>query len=170
VHALLGYLARLRGYEVMSRIGDDARLMELGRAVFLQESGAALIRRHASTGDRLFTSKGWAAYADDLLRRMVNPWLFDRVDRIIRDPARKLAWDDRLFGTMRCALEAGISPRGMALGAAAAVEYAEPQAGRNGGARAYLRGLWGEASADPARESCLRLVEEAAPRLQEWRA
>ena len=171
VHALLGYLARLRGYEVMSRIGADQGLMALGRKVFLEESGAALIRRHASTGDRLFTPAGYAAYADDLLERMVNPWLFDRVDRIIRDPARKLAWDDRLFGTMRRALEAGITPTGMALGAAAAVEYAEPRtAGRNGAARAYLGGLWGEGPAGPERESCLRLVEEAAPRLQEWRA
>jgi len=171
VHALLGYLARLRGYEVMSRIGDDRGLMALGRKVFLEESGAALIRRHASTGDRLFTPAGYAAYADDLLERMVNPWLFDRVDRIIRDPARKLAWDDRLFGTMRRALEAGVTPTGMALGAAAAVEYAEPgTAGHDGAARAYLGGLWGAGPKDPEREACLRLVEEAAPRLQEWRA
>ncbi len=58
VHALLGYLARLRGYDVMSRIGDDAQLMELGRRVFLEESGAPLIRRHAGTGDPLFTREG----------------------------------------------------------------------------------------------------------------
>src|SRR5271157_1158955 len=41
VHALLGYLARLRGYEVMSRISEDEKLMALGRRVFLEESGAA---------------------------------------------------------------------------------------------------------------------------------
>jgi mannitol-1-phosphate 5-dehydrogenase len=166
IHALLGYLARLRGYEVMSRIKEDEKLMALGRKVFLEESGAALIRRHAAAGDPLFTQAGWASYADDLLQRMVNPWLFDRVDRIIRDPARKLAWDDRLFGAMRRALEAGISPRGMALGAAAAAEFA---AG-NEPPRAFLSRLWADAAADPERESCLRLVEEAAARLEEWRA
>src|SRR5208337_5199177 len=40
VHALLGYLARLRGYDAMSAIREDAKLMALGRRVFLQESGA----------------------------------------------------------------------------------------------------------------------------------
>jgi hypothetical protein len=170
VHALLGYLARLRRYEVMSRIGDDEALMALGRRVFLEESGAPLIRRHAVTGDPLFTENGYAEYADDLLARMVNPWLFDRVDRIIRDPARKLGWDDRLFGTMRLSLEAGIAPVGMALGAAAATEFAlsqEPSAGES--PRAYLGRLWGKSAGGSMRETCLGLVEAALPRLEEWR-
>lgn len=170
VHALLGFLARLRGYDVMSRIGDDARLMALGRRVFIEESGAPLIRRYAATGDPLFTEKGYAAYADDLLARMVNPWLFDRVDRIIRDPARKLGWDDRLFGTMRLCLEAGISPLGMALGAAAATEFALwQQAPHVESPRAFLEGLWGANASGRRREECLSLVEEAFPRLEEWR-
>jgi len=169
VHALLGYVARLRGYDVMSRIKGDAELLALGRKVFLEESGAALIRRHAAAGDPLFTAAGYSAYADDLLDRMVNPWLFDRVDRIIRDPARKLAWDDRLFGTMRRALEADISPAGMALGAAAAVEYAQGQAGGAADARALLQQLWGDKAGGPERDTCLRLVEEARPRLEAWR-
>jgi len=169
VHALLGFLARLRGYDVMSRIKGDEKLMALGRKVFLEESGAALIRRHAAAGDPLFTPAGWAAYADDLLERMVNPWLFDRVDRIIRDPARKLAWDDRLFGTMRRALEAGITPSGLALGAAAAVQYALSETNEGGDLRGFLRRLWGEEAADPERESCLRLVEQAVALLEEWR-
>jgi len=170
VHALLGYLARLRGYDVMSRIGNDERLMALGKQVFREESGAPLIRRHSGTGDPLFTEAGWAAYADDLLDRMVNPWLFDRVDRIIRDPARKLAWDDRLFGTMRVALEAGVRPTGLALGAAAAVEYAESQDGSREDARGWLSRTWGSSAEGDARDACLALVEEAAPRLEEWRA
>lgn len=170
VHALLGFLARLRGYDVMSRIGDDEQLMALGRRVFLQESGVPLIRRHAATGDPLFTEDGYAAYADDLLARMVNPWLFDRVDRIIRDPARKLGWDDRLFGTMRLSLEAGVSPVGMALGAAAATEFALSHEQAHGQSpRTFLSRLWGKSAAGPQRETCLDLVEEALPRLKEWR-
>jgi mannitol-1-phosphate 5-dehydrogenase len=170
VHALLGYLARLRGYDVMSRIGDDARLMALGRRVFIEESGTPLIRRHAAMGDPLFTEKGYAAYADDLLARMVNPWLFDRVDRIIRDPVRKLGWDDRLFGTMRLCLETGIRPLGMSLGAAAAAEFAVSLEGsRTETPRSFLQRLWGAAASGPRREECLALVEEALPRLEEWR-
>ncbi|MEZ4612253.1 MAG: hypothetical protein R2838_18735 [Caldilineaceae bacterium] len=33
-----------------------------------------------------------AAYADDLIARMVNPFLRDGVARVARDPARKLGW------------------------------------------------------------------------------
>lgn len=174
VHALLGYLARLRGHEVMSQVSSDEKLMALGTRVFLEESGAPLIRRHAGTGDPLFTPEGWAAYAEDLLQRMVNPWLFDRVDRITRDPARKLGWDDRLVGAMRVALEAGIQPTGLALGAAAAVEYAMSQDGATEatreGRREWLCRLWGAAASGDARESCLALVQEAASRMEEWRA
>jgi hypothetical protein len=45
IHALLGYIARIRGFDVMSSIRDDQTLMALGRRVFLEESGAALIDR-----------------------------------------------------------------------------------------------------------------------------
>jgi hypothetical protein len=170
VHALLGYLARLRGHEVMSQISADSRLWELGRRVFLEESGAPLILRHAGTRDPLFTPGGWAVYAEDLLERMVNPWLFDRVQRIIRDPVRKLGWNDRLFGAMRLALEAGIKPNGLALGAAAAVQFARaPEHGRDG-VRDWLQALWGETAGGEPRDACLALVEEAVPRLEEWRA
>ncbi len=170
VHALLGYLARLRGYEAMSRIGDDPQLMALGRRVFIEESGAPLISRHEATGDPLFTESGYAAYADDLLERMVNPWLFDKVDRIIRDPARKLGWDDRLFGTMRLSMEAGITPVGIALGAAAATEFALSQEQSRGESyRSYLGRLWGDKAAGDVRETCLGLVEASIPRLEEWR-
>jgi hypothetical protein len=170
IHALLGYLARIRGCDVMSSIRDDGTLMALGRRVFLEESGAALIARHAGIGDPLFTPTGFEAYAEDLMERIVNPWLFDRVDRIIRDPVRKLGWKDRFFGAMGICLEAGIVPTGLALGAAAATELALSQEqGRGESPRAFLCRLWGEEAVEPARESCLRLVEQAFPRLEEWR-
>ena len=57
----------------------------------------------------------------DLMERMVNPWLNDLVARVIRDPRRKLGWNDRLIGTMRLVLDAGIAPRRFAEGAAAAL-------------------------------------------------
>jgi hypothetical protein len=174
VHALLGSLARLRGYEVMSEVRRDPELLALGRKAFLDESGAALVRRHGASGDPLFTEQGFAAYADDLLQRMTNPYLHDRVERVIRDPLRKLGWDDRFFGTMRMALEAGIEPRVMALGAAAAAAFAlesegtrggEPAGAASGAVRRLLQRLWGPEDGGSLRERCLSLVEEAADRL-----
>jgi mannitol-1-phosphate 5-dehydrogenase len=103
VHALLGYLALKRGYTMMSDMACDESLMKTGRTAFLEESGRALMARHAGK-DPMFTPEGFRAYAEDLLERMVNPYLRDDVARVTRDPRRKLAWGDRLLGTMQLAL------------------------------------------------------------------
>jgi mannitol-1-phosphate 5-dehydrogenase len=171
IHALLGFLARLRGYSVMSDIRRDARLMDLGRRAFLEESGVALRKKHgADEGvDPLFTPQGWAAYAEDLLQRMTNPWLHDRVERIIRDPLRKLGWNDRLFGTMRVALEHGVEPRAMALGAAAALSYAQETHAGSLPPREMLAKIWSGDEAGTYNEECIQLVLEALERLREWK-
>jgi mannitol-1-phosphate/altronate dehydrogenase len=121
IHAMIAYLAERRGHVTIAQAGGDRWIMDRARAAFLEESGRALVRRHAGLNDPLFTEAGYRAYAEDLLERMVNPNLNDLVSRVGRDHARKLAYDDRLFGTMRLALEYGIEPRNLALGAAAGV-------------------------------------------------
>ena len=123
IHSLLGYLANERGYKVMSDIRADRKLYEIGRKAFIDECGAALIKKYGATGDPLFTPAGFTAYADDLLVRMTNPYLKDEVSRIIRDPQRKLGLNDRLFGTMRLCLQMGIVPEILAHGSLAAVRY-----------------------------------------------
>jgi mannitol-1-phosphate 5-dehydrogenase len=169
VHAVLGYLAWLRGYDVMSSIGEDRKLPAFGREALLLESGAALRARHGGSADSLFTENGFAEYADDLLARIINPWLFDRVERIIRDPQRKLGWGDRFFGTMRLAMSQGIEPWRTALGAAAAVEFALKVERSGATARDLLGRLWGKDAADPLAQKCIELVEAARPGLSEWR-
>jgi mannitol-1-phosphate 5-dehydrogenase len=121
IHALIGYLAHERGLATMAEAGRHPDLMSIARRAFIEESGAALIRRHAKLGDPLFTGDGYRAYAEDLLDRMMRPTLNDLVARVIRDPLRKLAWDDRFYGTMRICLGEGIRPENLARGAAAAV-------------------------------------------------
>ena len=123
VHALIAYLADLKGMGTIAEAGKDPWIMGVARRAFIEESGAALIHRHARLGDRLFSAEGYEEYVDDLLRRMANPNLNSLVERVGRDPARKLAIDDRLYGTMTLALEAGIEPRHLALGAAAGLVF-----------------------------------------------
>lgn len=118
-HALLGYLARRRGLAFISDAARHPDLLDIAREAFVNESGAALCRKYAGL-DPLFTPAGYRAYVEDLLARMVNPHLRDAVERVIRDPQRKLGWDDRLIGTMRLVLGFGGQPRRYALGAAAA--------------------------------------------------
>lgn len=162
VHALIGYLARRKGYPFMSDAAGDRPLMELAREAFLKESGAGLLARHHGL-DPLFTPAGYQAYAEDLLTRMTNPHLSDRTERIIRDPRRKLAWDDRLIGTMRLALDAGVTPARFALGAAAALEVV----GAPKSSTYQLQELWPVADRPPGRKAELtRLIAEAQTRLQ----
>lgn len=125
-HALAGYLAAGRGFERMDELRNVPGCDDFLRRAFTEESGATLIKKW-SGADELFTSAGYAEYVDDLLVRMLNPHLGDRVERITRDPRRKLGWNDRLVGLLRLALAAGISPRHFALGAAAAVHQLEPK-------------------------------------------
>jgi mannitol-1-phosphate 5-dehydrogenase len=119
-HALGAYLGMVRGVALIADMRHVPGAVEFMRRAFIEESGAALIRKHAGV-DLLFTPDGFRAYADDLLERMFNPHLGDTVERVGRDPSRKLGWEDRLIGTMRLALSQGIEPRCYALGAAAAL-------------------------------------------------
>ena len=121
VHALIAYLADLKGLGTIAEAGRDRRIMDIARKAFIDESGAALVRRHAGLADPLFTPEGYLGYADDLLARMICPNLNDLVSRVGRDHVRKLGYDDRLYGTMRLALQYGVRPRNLALGAAAGV-------------------------------------------------
>jgi mannitol-1-phosphate/altronate dehydrogenase len=115
---------------------------------------------------------------------MANPHLHDTVSRVARQPARKLAYADRIFGTMRLALRFGVQPTRMALAGAAALLYLK-QAGRPlsrgkapsrlgellspAEAEATLLVLWGEqAGEDDLRPQLLSLTKGAIERLGEF--
>jgi mannitol-1-phosphate 5-dehydrogenase len=142
-HALLGYLAGLAGLNYVAEASADAGLIGCAREAFIEESGAALCRRHAGV-DPLFSAAGYRDYVEDLLVRMVNPHLRDTVERVTRDPQRKLGWEDRLIGTMRVALAHDVVPHRYARGAAAALQLLTGPAANFPASR--LRGIW---AADP---------------------
>ena len=123
IHSLLGYLGMMKEYEKMTEVGTDPALMNIARSAFLNESGAALIKKYKNLGEELFTEDGYRHYCDDLLERMINAWLNDTPQRAVRDPVRKLGLKDRIFGTMALALEFGIEPNNMAVGAAAGLRH-----------------------------------------------
>lgn len=121
IHALLGFIGTPKGYVKMTELSRDEPLMRVAYRAFIEESGAALIRKHGSLGDELFTRAGYRHFAEDLLERMTNPYLADTVARASRDVVRKLGANDRIFGTMTLAIEHGIEPVNMAMGAMAGV-------------------------------------------------
>lgn len=179
IHALIGCLAARRGLVGMSDAAEHQDIMNTAAAAFLEESGAALIHRYSGLGDPLFTRTGYAAYAVDLLARMVRPTLNDLISRVIRDLVRKLGYDDRFYGSMRLTLAAGIRPVNMAQGAAAAVTLLVQQWDSAGPSVAklprpalplslestdrLLRGIWGGKSG-PEVDTLVALTWEALNR------
>jgi mannitol-1-phosphate/altronate dehydrogenase len=168
-HALAAYLGAIRGVERIADLRGIPEVLPFLRAAFIEESGEALIRKHAGM-DPLFTRAGYVEYADDLLERMTNPYLRDTVERVGRDPQRKLGWDDRLIGTIRVALTHGIEPWRYAVGAAAALVTMDSSfLTREAPSESLLDPLWRDASpAQAERESVLTLIEASRRRLRRW--
>ena len=121
IHSVLGFIGAVKGGGSMTELKDDKVVMQIGRDAFLKESGAALIKKYAYLGDQLFTEAGFKDYAEDLLERMTNPYLGDTIARVTRDVVRKLEMDGRIFGTIQLAMEYGVDPKNMSLGAIAGI-------------------------------------------------
>jgi mannitol-1-phosphate 5-dehydrogenase len=118
-HALLGYLGYRRGHTYgYEALEDPAVRAVLDQA--LEESSRALVAEHG------FDESALRAHVQDLLVRFSNRALADPVERLARDPLRKLAPDDRLVGAARLAEKHGIRPEALATGIAAALAYDNP--------------------------------------------
>lgn len=169
-HALTAYLGRMAGVRRMTELGSVPGLIEFVREAFLEESGRALIRKHAGV-DRLFTPEGYREYAEDLIERMTNPNLMDTVERVGRDPQRKLGWDDRLIGTMRLVRSMGIEARRYGIGAAAGFAALDSRfLEDNAPAGQLAEPLWRSGRIEPAeREDMLLLIEKGRDFLRLWR-
>jgi mannitol-1-phosphate 5-dehydrogenase len=96
---------------------------------------------------------------------MVNPFLHDRVDRVTRDPRRKLGWDDRLVGTMRMVRQQGLEPVHFATGAAAAVEMLLEASPREFW-ESLLHAIWGKGVDADEQNDILALIRQARDQLQ----
>jgi mannitol-1-phosphate 5-dehydrogenase len=170
-HALAAFVGAIRGVERIADLAKYPDIFAFLRAAFIRESGEALVRKHAGK-DALFTHEGYREYADDLLARMVNPFLHDSVERVGRDPRRKLGWDDRLVGTLRVAIGQGVKPSRYAFGAAAAQAVLDRNTlESNLPLATWLEPLWRAASPDKLEEEkILELIEEGRQRLRHWLA
>lgn len=158
-HALAAYLGTLGGVERMDELRNVDGAVDFVRAAFLEESGAALIRKHDGV-DALFTDEGFAEYVDDLVARMFNPFLGDLVERVARDPRRKLGWNDRLIGTLRLCDSQDVVPRRFARGVAAAILSLDPSDGGDASdVLSVLQSIWGSVDAGAGRPLSERLTK-----------
>ena len=118
-HALMAYLAYARGYATINEAAVDSEIKYILTRALL-ESARALAARHGMSLDDTLQ------YVEDLMLRFENPLLVDTVDRVGRDPKRKVSKGDRLIGAFNMVRESGQTPAFIAMGVAAAYLYDNP--------------------------------------------
>ncbi len=109
VHFMLATLAARKNCRYMNEAAQYPELLRMALRALRDECGVALCRKYAGL-DSFFTSEYYDEYAENLIRRMVSPVLEDSIERIVRDPARKLAWNDRIVGAIRLCLSQEVNP------------------------------------------------------------
>lgn len=163
-HALAAYLAHQVGFTQIDQLRQRPDLLNFITRAMVDESGAALCARWAGV-DALFSPAGFTAYAEDLVTRMVNPYVRDTVARVGRDPRRKLGWDDRLVGAMRRARQVGVTPWRYAWGVAAALEWLDTPAAATA---ATLCALWEKTEQDEEVNALCAQIAAARAALAQW--
>ncbi len=110
-HATCAYLGDLYGLTYIWEAIDRDEIYILVRLA-MEESARALSEKYGvALGDILL-------HIDDLLLRFTNRALGDTCQRVGGDPTRKLSPEDRLIGASHLAMEQGITPCYIAIGAA----------------------------------------------------
>ncbi|TNI05642.1 mannitol-1-phosphate 5-dehydrogenase [Aeromonas jandaei] len=123
-HIVTAYLGKLRGYRTVREAIEDPVIRSKVRRA-MEESGAVLVKRYG------FDPRLHAAYIEKILARFANPYLVDEIDRVGRQPLRKLAAGDRLVKPLLGTLEYGLPNEQLQEGIAAALHYRnadDPQA------------------------------------------
>lgn len=113
-HATCAYLGDILGLDYIYESIDRADVYILVKNAML-ESAQALAAQYQAPIKPLMD------HIDDLLNRFTNSALGDTCQRVGGDPARKLSPEDRLVGAGKLALQQGIAPCHIAVGAAAGV-------------------------------------------------
>lgn len=123
-HCITAYLGALAGYSTIREAIADPVIQEKVRRA-MQQSGEVLVRRYG------FDRQLHHAYIEKILGRFANPYLVDEIDRVGRQPLRKLGADDRLIKPLLGTLEYGLEHDALLEGIAAALCYrndTDPQA------------------------------------------
>ena len=119
-HAVCGYIGCLKGYEyIHTSIGDK----EIHACVkdAMTHVGQVLQNAYRRPEPEI------TEYIDDLLERLSNSKLHDSVERICRDPIRKLGKADRLIGAAEYCLMHHVKPTSIIAGIAACLKYENEQ-------------------------------------------
>lgn len=122
-HAVCAWVGQYLDFATIGEAIADKRVKDIVTAV-MQQSGDALIKKHG------FDPEAHAAYIDKILKRFANPYIVDDVERVGRQPLRKLSQGERIASPMSTALSLGLPVDKLLIGAAAAMRFhsdADPQ-------------------------------------------
>ena len=111
-HAMTAYLGDLLGIEYIYEAIDNDEIYIIVKGA-MEESARALSKKYGVPLEDILLHR------INLLDRFTNAALLDTCNRVGREPARKLSPKDRLIGSASLALEMGVTPAYIAIGAAA---------------------------------------------------
>jgi mannitol-1-phosphate 5-dehydrogenase len=117
-HAAAAYVGSLKGYCYVHAAVRDPEVRQIVHCVVEEgRRGVAALFGASMAGSE--------ALGDQIVARLGNAHLEDHLDRVGRDPRRKLAASDRILGAARAAEVAGVFPQNLLTVAAAALCYWE---------------------------------------------
>jgi len=118
-HAATAYHGFVRGIKKLSdALADDT--VRAAVTGVLDETGQLLMAKHD------FAAEAQQAYVDKILQRFANPYLPDTVDRVGRQPLRKLSRSERLVGPAAELAERGVRPQHLLATVEAALSFDVP--------------------------------------------
>lgn len=118
-HALCAYLGYLKGYEYIYECVNDNKINDAAKSAMLDVAEALNIEYGVSMSEL-------EEHVDDLLERFGNIALQDTVNRVGKDPIRKLKAGDRLVGAAIYCSDANMPARGIVKGIAAGLMFDNP--------------------------------------------
>jgi mannitol-1-phosphate 5-dehydrogenase len=118
-HATTAYHGFARGIKKLSDALADDLVRDAVTGV-LAETKQLLVAKHD------FPAEAQQAYVDKILQRFANPYLPDTVDRVGRQPLRKLSRNERLIGPAAELAERGIRPQHLLATVEAALSFDVP--------------------------------------------
>ncbi len=119
-HAITAYIGKMKGQSTILDSISVPVIYETVHAAMCQ-SGEALVREFGLDKEAHFK------YIDKIIKRFGNPYLQDDVNRVGRDPMRKLSADDRLIKPLMTAKKYGLPYDKILLGIGAALHFNNPE-------------------------------------------
>jgi mannitol-1-phosphate 5-dehydrogenase len=119
-HATAAYVGFAAGAHKLSDALAKPEVHDAVKAA-LEDTKALIVAKHG------FTDEEQQAYLEKTLKRFGNPYLTDTVDRVGRQPLRKLSRHERFIGPAAELAERGRTPSGLLAAIGAALRFDVPE-------------------------------------------